>query len=119
MSPEAQREALAKAMGWKLRKWTNKKGKPCSGWTTPDGEQCGGIPPNYLDDLEAARDATKHLLKNDEDWSIFIHHLSCLLNDEGKSIGGLNQITAILESQARHITGACLQALGLWEGGEE
>lgn len=39
---------IAEAYGWKLRKWTDKKGSPCSGWTTPEGEQCGGNPPEWM-----------------------------------------------------------------------
>lgn len=39
---------IAEAYGWKLRVWRDRKGNTCSGWTTPDGEQCGGIPEEWM-----------------------------------------------------------------------
>lgn len=55
-----EEELIAKyeALGWKLLRWTDRQGKQCCGWRSPDGKQCA-IPPQEVVDFYKARVESK------------------------------------------------------------
>jgi hypothetical protein len=61
MKEKEKNIAIAKACGWVQRQWNDRKGRPCSGWKTPEGIELGGNPPNYFNNLNAMHEAEKVL----------------------------------------------------------
>lgn len=51
------RVMVAELCGWKRRAWQDRKGRPCKSWTSPEGRDMAGMPPNYPADLNACAEA--------------------------------------------------------------
>ena len=104
MKPEAQRIAIAEACGWVRRQWQDRKGRPCSGWRTPEGKELDGSPPDYLNSLDAMHDAEGKMMLGQ--WKTYEAHLK----DTTKKAG----CTSVIRAKASHRAEAFLRTLNLW-----
>ena len=59
LTDEEIRVKIAELCGWKRRAWQDRKGRPCKSWTSPEGHDMAGMPPNYPADLDACAEFEK------------------------------------------------------------
>lgn len=62
LTDEEIRVRVAELCGWKRRAWQDRKGRPCKAWTSPEGRDMAGMPPNYPADLNACHEFERMLI---------------------------------------------------------
>jgi hypothetical protein len=111
MTPEAQRTALLKHLGWTSRMVPSDEDVIKQGydefrhtwWYNPEGELA--TPPDLLNDLNAMHEVEETILSDHAQWCAYTVELEILLED----IGPLIHATAAQKSEAY------LKAIGKWE----